>query len=120
MKQLSDELKEMFFEYGVEPHWCKQKECEASRVTDQFFEALTQYIDSQTREARDTTFTLTAHALMNYFRKLFTYEILYGKIVDMDNRDVAKELERYQELEPERMKFADWYAAQIKELKDKD
>lgn len=70
------------------------------------------------KEATDASLRLALNTMKDTFRRLFTYEILYGKIEDMDNRDVTKELVRYQELEPERIKFANWYEAKLTALKE--
>ena len=43
---LLEAAKELFVEYGVEPHWCGSEDCEASRQTGLFFDALLNLIES--------------------------------------------------------------------------
>ena len=55
--------------------------------------------------------------MKDYARKVWTYELLFGGIKDMDDRDVIKEYEEYVKLEPEREQFAQWLEKQTNQLK---
>lgn len=53
--------------------------------------------------------------------KLFMYEVLMGKMdYDYQGKDVIERFKEYQELEPERVKFAEWLERQEAQLRGKD
>lgn len=44
MADIREQLKEIAFDSGVEPHYCGKKECEASRQAELYFDRLEQLI----------------------------------------------------------------------------
>jgi hypothetical protein len=92
-------------------------------VTDRYntepfarFEQFKQTIATKLAEERDKPFALCMSLMKDTFRRLWMYEVLFGGIKDMDGRDITKEFEEYQKLEPTRKQFADWYEAKIATL----
>lgn len=71
------------------------------------------------KKAREVGLVLAMNTMKDYARKVWTYELLFGGIKDLDDRDVIKEYEEYVKLEPEREQFAQWYEKRVAELRTK-
>ncbi len=60
-QELVERLKAIFVDYGQEPHWCGKVECEASRQSELFFEAIASawLEDRELVKQRETDLTIT-------------------------------------------------------------
>lgn len=52
IKNTNEYIKALFVEYGFEPHWCGEKQCEASNNTAHFMNDLSNYIQNERVKAR--------------------------------------------------------------------
>jgi hypothetical protein len=80
-------------------------------------QALLTYIKEEQEKARHEVIDLMVENLKDTYQKIFMYETIYGAMYDPEGEvDVADSYVKYQELEPERAKFADWLESQRNRL----
>ena len=80
-------------------------------------QALLTYIKEEQEKARHEVIDLMVENLKDTYQKIFMYETIYGAMYDPDGEiDVVDSYVKYQELEPERAKFADWLESQRNRL----
>ncbi len=114
-KSISDELDEILGGF-FNPAPYAQKE--ANRLTNQAKQAILKIVDTKVNEANKDSLDKCLEIIKGVNEKLFMYEVLMGKIdYKYNGKDTIKQFMEYQELEPERTKFADWLEAQSKENK---